>query len=295
MNRLKIIMNKIFFPPTSVLFIILIFAVIADFCIFSFGYTGSFISYFVYLISAYGLALIIFRVIIFLKRLVNFWATKSKLGHRYHNTMMLRAEISIFIGFILNLIYSLYKAVSGIVYHSVWFGAIAAYYIILTVTRFILLQHIVKRQSNRRADLKKYRICGCLLLALTLVLSFMAYIMLKYHLASYYPGHIIYAAAGYTLYNFYIAINNVIRYRKLNNIVISASKWISFSTALISLFTMQISIFARFGTGAKKEQITSILSAISVFTIIFIISIFMIVKSYAPIINEREGVRTLIK
>ena len=292
MKRLKNIVHKIFFPPTTVLLIILIFTVAAQFVIFCFDYTKSLVSYFVYLISAYELALILFRIVVLLKRLVDFWAAKSKLGQRYHNNMIFKAEISIFISFILNLIYSIYKVTFGFVYNSVWFASVAAYYIILTVTRFILLQHIVKGQSSRLADLKKYRTCGYLLLALTIVLSLMAYIMLKYNLANYYPGHIIYAAASYTVYNLYIAINNVIKYKDFNNLVISASKWISLSTALISLFTMQISMFVRFGTGAKKEQITGVLTAAAVFTIIFTISLFMIVNSYVLIPKASKASRS---
>ena len=295
MKRLKNIVHKIFFPPTTVLLIILIFTVAAQFVIFCFDYTKSLVSYFVYLISAYELALILFRIVVLLKRLVDFWAAKSKLGQRYHNNMIFKAEISIFISFILNLIYSVYKVTFGFVYNSVWFASVAAYYIILTVTRFILLQHIVKGDLSRRSNLKKYRICGYLLLALTIVLSLMAYIMLKYNLANYYPGHIIYAAASYTVYNLYIAINNVIKYKDFNNLVISASKWISLSTALISLFTMQISMFARFGTGSKKEQIMSVLTAAAVFTIIFTISLFMIVNSYILMPNDRKVPRKLIK
>lgn len=50
-----------------------------------------------------------------------------------------RTEMSLYVSLFINLLYIAIKLFSGIYYRSVWFIALAVYYILLAVIRFILL------------------------------------------------------------------------------------------------------------------------------------------------------------
>lgn len=72
----------------------------------------------------------------------------------------LRVSLNLSLG--VNLLYAIVNALSGIYYHSVWFGTLAAYYIFLAVMRFLLVRYAHKNGfgENRAAEQKRYRACG---------------------------------------------------------------------------------------------------------------------------------------
>lgn len=61
------------------------------------------------------------------------------LSRRYVEDVKFRTEISLGIGFTINLLYIVMKMVSGIYYRSTWFVALAVYYTLLAVMRLLLL------------------------------------------------------------------------------------------------------------------------------------------------------------
>lgn len=271
--------RSLFFPPLPALVSLSLVFGATLFAVFYFHWESSIPAYGAYLGSAWALAAWCARGISWAKGKLRCVLERFPLISRYWNDLQFQAEVSVYFSFGLNVAYAVYKACLGAAFHSFWFGSVAAYYIILSVMRFLLLRQILKREDNREADMKRYQSCGYCLLILTFVLSIMAYTMIKNNTGSTYPGHLIYVTAGYTFYNFYLAIHNVVKYRRLNNPVISASKCISLACALVSVFTLQAAMLLNFGNDAAFQHTMNVITAAVVFTAIFILSLVMILKA----------------
>ena len=72
-----------------------------------------------------------------------------------------------------NLLYAVWKFFLGAWYRSVWFGTFGVYYALLTVMRFLLLRHLNRSAFGRElaSEWRRYRLCGAILLPMTLALS----------------------------------------------------------------------------------------------------------------------------
>lgn len=64
----------------------------------------------------------------------------TKIGSRFLDDVRFRTEISLYQGLLINTLYIAMKMFSGIYYRSVWFIALAFYYILLVVMRVMLLR-----------------------------------------------------------------------------------------------------------------------------------------------------------
>lgn len=287
MNCFKEQIKKIFCRSIIVSVILLILSISLLAYIFSINLKDSFFSYLIYLFSAYAF---IINVIWILQKIGNIKKILDKniFFHKYMNEMDFKAEISIYTSFGINIFYSVYKAFAGLYYHSVWFGTVAFYYIILSAERFLLLKHIRIKERDYIKEYKKYSFCGYLLLVLTIALIGMGVYMIHDGKVTVYPGHIIYAAAGYTFYNFITAIINIVKYRKLNNPIYSANKIIALVTAFVSVFSLQTTMFAVFGKSVAHQRQMNILTGLAVFTIIIIMAGFMIIHGKNSIKQIRQ-------
>ena len=81
---------------------------------------------------------------------------------KYMTDVRFRAGVSLYQGFFINLLYIVMKLVSGIVYRSTWFIALAVYYILLAVMRILLARRL--NTKDEAAELRRYRLCGIMLL-----------------------------------------------------------------------------------------------------------------------------------
>lgn len=78
---------------------------------------------------------------------------------RYVKESAFRAEISLYPGLFINLLYAGLKLFSGICYRSVWFGTLAVYYILLAVMRFSLLHHVRTKEAGEENRIRELYRC----------------------------------------------------------------------------------------------------------------------------------------
>lgn len=277
MNNLKTIIKNIFYPQKKYLVLLNGLTFLLLFIIFSHHMNHTIIAYVIYLFSAYSLIIDILAVSTKINKLKNI-LDQNSLYHRYNTDLAFKAEVSLYLSLGINIIYSVYKAFAGIYYHSLWFGTVAFYYIILSVERFLLLHHVRKKDNDEITLLKKYCLCGYLLFTLTIAIIGMSVYMIHEGEASTYPGHIIYAAAGYTFYSFISAIINSVKYRQSSNPMYHASKMITLSTALISVYSLQTSMFAAFGNDYMQQRLMNMTTGFVVFFVVICIALFMIIR-----------------
>ena len=95
-------------------------------------------------------------------------------------------------------------------------------------------------------ELKKYRACGWIFLVMNLALSLIVFFMVYWNRT--FEHHMItaIAMAAYTFTSFTFAIINVVKFRKYNSPVFSASKAISLAAALVSMLTLESTMLTAF-------------------------------------------------
>ena len=169
----------------------------------------------------------------------------TEVGEKYMTDVRFRAGVSLYQGFFINLMYIAMKLVSGIVYRSTWFIALAVYYILLAVMRFLLVRRL--NVQDEASELRRYRLCGIMLLFMNQALTGIVVFMVQQNRSFDYPGLLIYAMAAYAFYAVTIAIINIVKTRKHKSPILSAAKAINLVAALVSILSLETAMLAQFG------------------------------------------------
>lgn len=203
---------------------------------------------------------------------------------KFKSDVKFRAEIMLYVGFAINVIYAAIHAVFGITGRSIWSGTMAFYYIILGFVRLYLLRG--KRAESIVKQWKKYRISAAVMLALVFALFGIHCITLYMGHTVQYPGYIIYGVAAYTFYALAMAIRNMTK--PAPNPLIKASNALYLDAAVISLYLLQSALISAFGEG-DQENFRTLMGNIvgaGAFVLICAVSVLMIVKSTREICKK---------
>ena len=243
--------------------------------------TKSPIAYISYVLSAYTLTIWCMKIpniIRFFKR----FKYENKYAQKWLTDTRLRVNVSLYGSFVWNALYGIFQLWLGFYHHTFWFYSLGAYYICLGIMRFFLVRHTRKYAPGERmkAELVKYRACGWVFLVMNLALSLIVFFMVYW--GRTFEHHMITAItmAAYTFTTFTTAIVNVVKYKKYNSPVFSASKAISFAAACVSMLTLTSTMLTTFSDGtmtatAQKWMLGATGGTISV--LIVATAIYMIV------------------
>ena len=243
--------------------------------------TESVIAYISYVLAAYTLTVWCFKIPYLIKYFKTF-KDENKYARRWQDDTRLRVNVSLYGSLAWNALYGLFQLWLGFYHHTFWFYSLGAYYICLGVMRFFLLRHTRKYAPGEKmqSELLKYRACGIVFLVMNLALALIVFFMVYWNRT--FEHHMItaIAMAAYTFTAFTVAIVNVVKYRKYNSPVFSASKAISLAAALVSMLTLESTMLTTFGDGtmtvtAQKWMLGATGGAISV--LIVATAIYMIV------------------
>lgn len=249
------------------------------------GQTESILSFIMYPISALALTFLIYCMVVYLP-IVKDAIIKSLKKHKFTNELLdsygYRSIIFASCSFVINIAYAVVNVVVAVMSKSIWFGALATYYIALSLIRGILIASCRKRKKkNKQFTLEKqlvaYRNTGVLLMVLNVALVAAIVQMVMSNQGFEYAGLMIYVIAVYTFYKLGLSIYNLFKMKKHEDYLVKAIKSISFADALVSVLALQTAMFAAFaqsGDWALPNALTG--GAVSM--IIIGMGIFMIVK-----------------
>ena len=216
--------------------------------------TESVIAYISYVLAAYTLTVWCFKIPYLIKYFKTF-KDENKYARRWQDDTRLRVNVSLYGSLAWNALYGLFQLWLGFYHHTFWFYSLGAYYICLGVMRFFLLLHTRRYAPGEKmqTELVKYRACGWVFLLMNLALALIIFFMVYWNRT--FEHHMItaIAMAAYTFTALTTAIVNVIRYRKYNSPVYSASKAISLAAALVSMLTLESTMLTTFGDGTMTE------------------------------------------
>ena len=235
-----------------------------------------------YVLAAYTLTVWCFRIPRLVKWIKNF-KSENKYAKRWQEDARLRVNVSLYGTLLWNAVYGIFQLWLGFYHRTFWFYSIGAYYICLGVMRFFLLLHTRRYAPGERmrSELVRYRACGWVFLVMNLALSLIVFFMVYWNRT--FEHHMItaIAMAAYTFTTFTTAIVNVVKYKKYNSPVFSASKAISFAAACVSMLTLTSTMLTTFNDGTmdaftRKILLGSVGAAISITVVAM--AIYMIVQ-----------------
>lgn len=288
MERLKELLKKIFCLPPLPTVLIAVPSFVFVFFMLSIGAHGA-LAYLSYCLSAYALIITVTGIgkvaravrhgieeLTLVKKL-----RANPLGGRFLSDVGFRSAVSLGGGLIVNVLYVALNLFSGIRYGSAWFVTLAFYYALLSVMRVLLLTQLRRAAvgQDMRAEYGRCRIFGIILLLMNQVLIGIVIYIVNENRGFEYPGLMIYAMAAYTFYITVAAIVNVVRFRKRGSPVLTASKIVNLTAALVSMLSLETAMIAQFGGTAQFRRTMTAASGGGVCVIVLGMAIYMIAHS----------------
>ena len=210
----------------------------------------------------------------------------SALAVQYKQDRIFRASVNLQLVMVLNYLYAAYNLLIGLQSGSVWLLSLGIYTLMLAAVRTDLtLSHHRGRtlppDALPRHESRCYRRVAWSLLALNVPIGGLALLMVSGQSVSALPGHLIYLSALYTFVMMYLAISNLIRFRKLGSPILSAAK-------VLSLLTLQSALIDRFGAeqGAFRLLMTR-LTGSAVYATVLVIAVWMLCR---PLTISPDGI-----
>lgn len=240
------------------------------------------VTYAGYFVSAYALA----AVCVGMPKIIR-EGKKGLYANTYSEKFLtdkkLRTEILLYLSCGFSIFYAIFKFSAGVYYRSVWIGAVAVYYIIVSLMRFGLIKRYrynlqyENERAQRLFGLKSYRFCGVMMFLLNVAVTGLV-IQLIWHGETYrYPGFLIYAFAAYSFYCIGMAVRNMAKHRKLETPVLAATKMLSFACALMSILATQTAMLTQFGDGNTAfARIMNAVTGSVVCLLIFGLAVWMV-------------------
>lgn len=273
-------MKKILYPKTPILLIGLLTIITSLIYLIFFNGFGTSISYVLYLIMTYFLIVICIRIYNVVKSKINRFIDNNKYLSKFKNDHKLKYKISLFTSLMINIIYAVFKLLSGIAFKSFWFISFALYYFLLIILRSNIAKEELNNNTNLRDEFIKYRKTGIILLFTNIILTIIILIIVNQKIMNIYPDWMAITVAVYTFYLLFNSIFSLIRYRKYKSPLISSSKVINVITSLVSLISLEIILIPTFGSGETEFfEVMIMATGGGIALIIIIISFYMIVRS----------------
>lgn len=148
---------------------------------------------------------------------------------------------------------ALSKIAAGWRCSSAWLAALGGYYLVLCITRTMLLCQsraaaaLPDPRDRLRREWQAYRLCGWMLVVLSVALQGVALQIVQQGQGFVYGGYGIYAVALYDFYCLTAALLFLIRSRKRHTPVVRALRYVSLAVSLVSMLSLQTAMFAAFG------------------------------------------------
>lgn len=252
MKRAKIIITRILYPPKWVLLTVSLISFATLIFVFVYEKTESMLAYLMYFMSAYSLTVLCAAIPDIMgktaRRIQSSRIVKRissvEIMDRYLADMAFRGNISIYQGMAVNFLYTIFRTVTGICYASVWFIAMAVYYLVLGIIRAYLI--VCYKQRHVRDENICYRNTAWFLFLLNVPMGGMILLMIRTNSGFSYPGYVIYLSALYTFYTLIIAVRNLAKFRRVGSPILSAAKVLNFIAAMMSILGLQTAMIAQF-------------------------------------------------
>ena len=289
METARMILRKLLHPPKAILYLLPPPVFAALIFIFATDQNRSGLAYPIYSMSAYSLVILLAAVPGAIKKLrARLWSSErmqrvasTGIAGRYLSDLRFRGELSIWQGLAVNILYAVFRTITGICYRSVWFLSMAAYYFVLAGMRGYLIWCNRRRESlGQSYGYRCYRKIALLLFLLNIPMGGMIVLMVRTDSGFFYPGHVIYLSALYTFYTMILSVVNIRKYRKIGSPILSAARVLNVVCAMMSVLGLQTAMISRFSTsGDGYRMLMNAITGGAVYGVVVVIAICMVVRT----------------
>jgi len=177
-----------------------------------------------------------------------------------------------YISLIFNTVYALGNCTIGLLTRSWWFITVGAYYLVLAITRFAVLQ--VKRKANGNYDIEFFarRITGVLLVVLSFCIIGVNVMSAVKDRGNAFHEIVMITIATYTFTRITVAIVGMVKSKHSASTVLRTLRNIELADACVSVYTMQRSMLVTF-QGMEEAEI--LLLNISTGSAVWIVVLFL--------------------
>ena len=177
---------------------------------------------------------------------------ETSYGARFLEDYTFRTILTTMPTFLINVAYTVYNGVIGVMNQSAWFITMAVYYSLLGIMRYraVNTERKVSRMKDpkliRKRELSVIRTDGILLLLLNLALSGVVLLTIAKGTAKTYSEIMVISIAAYTFYKITMAVINMVKVRKMQSPILITIRNIGVADALVSMLTLQSTMLASF-------------------------------------------------
>lgn len=243
----------------------------------------SVLAYILFGIAGITLAYAVFLIIPLFPKMKNGileWMEKRSFTRKLVENYGFRTIIFAVGTFSLSIVFAGVNAYLGIAYKSIWFGALATYYIMLAFMRGgILISHQKNGAENEQKQIKLYRNCGIVLLILNVALSSSIAQMIFDGAHFVYVGLTIFAYAAYAFFKITMSIINFIKANRRESLVVQAIRNINLADAVVSILALQTALLNTFSQGDINVSLMNTFTGIIVSAFTVGLGVYMIIKS----------------
>lgn len=265
----------------------------------------AFLAYIVYIVAAALLAFSVYatiRAVPGLKRKAVRAMKKNELTNNMLESYDFRTIVFAVVSFVISAGYAAVNLTISVLDRSVWYGALAGYYILLALMRGGVL--IVSRKTAKmrkietadaelpakRSHLGIYRKCGVLLIILPVCLTVAVSEMVVSNESFVHEGIMIYANAAYTFYKIVMSCVNFFKAGRGDNFAVKAIRNINLADALVSVFALQSAMFREFTPNADMRAANAVMGGL-ICLATAAIGIAMIATATVALRKLREGTK----
>lgn len=284
--------KKILNPPTFIkvlTFIITLVSATLSLIIVSLGLENgvvAIISYALFGVAGVSLTYSVYLVIPLFPKIktgIISWLEKREFTRLLLRNFGFRTVIFSIGSFLMSLLFSGFNAYMGIKNRSIWYGALATFYIALALLRGGVLLYHKRKRANEQNDeynkIKVYKNSGIITLILNVALSSAIAQMIFSSAHFTYIGLTIFAYAAYAFYKITMSIIALIKAHKQEDLTVRAVREINLVDALVSILALQTALLTTFSEGDTNISLFNTLTGIVVSALSISIGIHMIVSA----------------
>lgn len=290
----KSLWNRILNPPTWAKILTFIISILSATCsllmlLVNYSHIAlAIVAYTLFGIAGLSLAYSVYLIIPLFPKMKNSIISFLE-GHKFTRLLLrnfgFRTVIFAIVSFFMSLLFSGFNAFMGIINRSIWYGALAAFYISLAFLRGgVLVYHknrITKKIEENQEYLKAkvYLNSGIITLILNIALSVAIGQMIFSDAHFIYIGWTIFAYAAYAFYKITMSIISFVKAYKQTDLTIRAIRNINLVDALVSILALQTALLTMFSQGEVNISLFNTLTGVAVSFSSIAIGIYMIISA----------------
>ncbi len=177
-----------------------------------------------------------------------------------------------------NLIYGVFNGALGIVYRSVWFATMGAYYLMLGGMRLSVVT-LRMGSPKRRTEHGTATRCGVAMIFLAAILALSVGLSFLFPVARAHNKIIMITIAAYTVFMTFLAVRNIVRARQGKSLWILTLRNFSLAAATASVLSLERSLLTTFGEGTSgAAYVLEVISGAAAFAVVLSLGIGMILR-----------------